>query len=160
MSQGTSAILDLMTRETARLRSYWGTKLEIDTRNAEYQAQAKREREAQAIPDLRNKPTTKRTSKPLSKSETERRRVIFGAIQAGLKGPKYCSELDLRGLPVPLPWKEHGCPETYTQAYRDARWSKRIQDEKCNYRERFDQASPSDREAIIEGTTSTRRTRQ
>ena len=105
-----------------------------------------------------SKPKARRTAKALTSAERKRRKVIFGAIQAALKGQKYCSELDSRRLPPP--WRAERCPSTYTLAYKDSRWRKRIQDEKCRFRERFDQISPQEREAIIDGKSGTRHTRR
>ena len=90
----------------------------------------------------------------------KRRAVIFGAIQAGLKGEKYCSALDRRRVQLPGTWKEDGCPDTYTQAYKDKRWRQRIHDEKSRYRERYGDTPPSELEAIIQGEMGTRHTRQ
>lgn len=95
----------------------------------------------------------------VSKKQLRRTEVIFGAIQAGLRGPRYCSDLDGRRLSPPEPWKEDGCPDTYTLAYRDIRWRKRIQDEKHRYGKQYKEASASEREAIIQGKNGTRRTR-
>ena len=207
----STAIYGHMTRQMGRLISEWNTRLEIETRDGDYQAEHTKAREEEThpivgqLPDsiarawygpghsaqvpqpsgeltpsiarawlgpgktaqlptaqplqIPNIPTMKRASKQLSQAEKRRRQVIFGAIQAHLKGHKYCSELDLRRLPLPLAWKDQGCPDTYVQAYKDPIWRKRIQDEKCTLRERFDQTPPREREAIIEGATGTRRTR-
>ncbi len=105
-----------------------------------------------------SKPKAQRMAKALTSTEKKRRKVIFGAIQAGLKGQKYCSELDSRKLPPP--WRAERCPSTYTLAYKDSRWRKRIQDEKCRFRERFDQTPTAKREAIIDGKSGTRQTRR
>ena len=96
---------------------------------------------------------------PMSKTQLHRAAVIFGAIQSGLKGKKYCTALDHRNLRLPNQWIEDGCPGSYVQAYKDARWRKRIQDEKCRYRKQYDKTSLQEREAIIQGENGTRRTR-
>lgn len=85
--------------------------------------------------------------------------VIFGAIQLGLKGRKYCAALDDRKVPLPEQWKEEGSPDIYVKAYVKPRWRKRIQDEKSRYREQYDMTSTQDREAIIQNEASTRSTR-
>lgn len=102
----------------------------------------------------------RRAVRTLTNSERKRRTVIFGAIDAGLRGPKYCNLLDERSLRIPIKWKEEACPDTYTKAYRIKCWQKRIQDEKCRYRKQFDKTPASERQAIIEGETGTRRTRK
>ncbi len=108
-----------------------------------------------------SKPKPTRKVKPPSRSEMKRRAVIFGAIQAGLKGEKYCSALDGRRVQLPGTWKEEGCPDTYGQAYKEPRWRKRIQDEKCRYGEQYRLTPVGEREAIIQGgEMGTRHTRQ
>ena len=107
-----------------------------------------------------DRPRRNRREQKLSKAEMERRRVIFGAIQARLKGKEYSSELDSKRLQIPPEWKERGCPNTYRDAYRDPYWRQRVQDQKTTYREKFDATPKSELEAIIQGTTSTRRTRK
>jgi hypothetical protein len=106
-----------------------------------------------------SKPKATRKVKPPSRSEMKRRAVIFGAIQAGLKGEKYCSALDGRRVQLPGNWIEDGCPDTYTQAYKDKRWRQRIHDEKSRYRERYGDTPPGELEAIIQGEMGTRHTR-
>lgn len=94
-----------------------------------------------------------------TRKQLHRTPVIFGAIQSGLKGHRYCSALDARRVRPPERWKEEGCPDTYVLAYRDSHWRKRIQDEKCRHREQYDKTSSQKREAIIQGENRTRRTR-
>jgi hypothetical protein len=91
--------------------------------------------------------------------QLKRMAVIFGAIQSELKGQKYCATLDTRGIRPPDRWKEDGCPDTYQQAYKDEQWRKRIQDEKCRYREQYDKTPKHEREAIIQGESDTRHAR-
>jgi hypothetical protein len=94
-----------------------------------------------------------------SKRHSHRTAVIFGAIQADLRGKKYCAALDVRKLWPPEAWREGGCPSSYARAYLDEKWRKRIQDEKCRYREQYEKTSAREREAIIQGENDTRRTR-
>jgi hypothetical protein len=95
-----------------------------------------------------------------AKKQSHRTTVIFGAIQSGLKGHKYCSVLDARRVRPPEQWKEEGCPDNYVLAYKDSQWRKRIQDEKCRHRKEYDKTPTQEREAIIQGENSTRRTRR
>lgn len=95
-----------------------------------------------------------------TKMQLHKTQVIFGAIQLRLKGQKYCAALDDRKVSLPNQWIEEGCPDTYGKAYKEPRWRKRIQDEKSRYREQYDQTSARKREAIIQGETNTRHTRQ
>ena len=97
----------------------------------------------------------KMTSKQVQKAG-----VIFGALQAEYKAQQYCAILDSRNVRLPEGWIEDGCPPTYAQAYREERWRKRIQDEKHRFRRQYDNASPKDREALIQGASTTRRTRR
>jgi hypothetical protein len=94
------------------------------------------------------------------RDELHRKRVIFGAIQAGLEGKKYCAELDDRKLRLPDRWKEEGRPDTYTQAYKDKGLRKKIQDEKCRYRVQYEKTPAPEQEEIIQGESGTRRTRR
>ena len=96
---------------------------------------------------------------PRTKAELNRLRVVFGAIQAGLRGAQYCAALDDRRLRLPHQWTEEGCPSTYSLAYQDKRWQHRIQDEKSRYREQYEITPPKEREAIIQGENSTRHAR-
>lgn len=96
---------------------------------------------------------------PKNKKPPRRKAVIFGVIQLGLKGPKYCAALDERKVRPPDRWIDEGCHSTYAQAYRDAGWRKRIQDEKCRYRKEYEKTSARERKAIIEGEGVTRHTR-
>ncbi len=103
-----------------------------------------------------------RTKKKSNKSRSQLRKmaVIFGAIQSNLIGPKYCAALDARKVIPPDRWREEGCPDTYRLAYSDKRWEKRIQDEKYRYGRQYHQTPAHEREAIIQGESSTRRTRR
>jgi len=94
-----------------------------------------------------------------TKAQLHRASVIYGAIQAGLTGQKYCTALDGRKLRPLEQWKDEGCPETYALAYRNTKWRKRLQDEKCRFREKYDKTPARDREAIIQGELVTRHTR-
>jgi hypothetical protein len=95
-----------------------------------------------------------------TKAQLNKTRAIFGAIQSGLKGPKYCAALDARKVNLPEQWKEDGCPDTYVKAYREPLWRQRIQDEKSRHREQYDKTSAREREATIQGETGTRLTRR
>src|ERR1035437_1674435 len=99
------------------------------------------------VPRSASRPASKRKR---SKLEIKRERVIFGAIQAQLKGPKYCAALDNGQLPIPLEWREDGRPTTYAAAYKcGPPWAKKIQDEKHRYQLRYDSLSAAQRESII-----------
>lgn len=106
-------------------------------------------------------PVTRRSAQKPRKTRQQLHRmgIIFGAIQSGVKGTKYCSALDARRLRIPVPWREEGCPETYVLAYREPQWRKRIQDEKSRYTRQYRQTPGAGREAIIQGESATRRTR-
>jgi len=103
-----------------------------------------------------------RATKKTARSKTQLRKtgVIFGAIQSGLKALKYCAALDARRVQLPNHWIEEECPSTYLQAYREVKWRKRIQDEKSRYREEYEMTPVHEREALIQGESSTRRTRR
>jgi hypothetical protein len=94
-----------------------------------------------------------------TKTQLQKTAVVFGAIQLGLKGRKYCALLDARKTRLPDRWREEGCPDTYMQAYRDAYWQKRIHDEKYRFQEQYDKTPLHEREAIIQGESGTRHTR-
>lgn len=96
----------------------------------------------------------------MNKKQLYRAAVIFGAIQSGLKGYKYCLTLNARNVWPPEQWVEDGCPNTYVLAYRDSQWRKRIQDEKYRYRKQYDKTPTQERETIIQGGNGTRRTRR
>jgi hypothetical protein len=94
-----------------------------------------------------------------TRSELHRKGVVFGAIEAGLTGAKYCSAMDERKVRVPDRWKEDGCPSTYTEAYKLPKWRNRIHNEKHRIRKQYDEAPQAERKAVIEGTARTRRAR-
>jgi hypothetical protein len=132
-----------------RLARRWDAKLAIEARECEY---ARRLRKAAQPKEERVRYSPQAKKRP--RRSTARDRVIFGAIQAGMKGPHYCAELDERKLPIPAAWIEEGCPSTYQEAYRRGQpWRKRIQNEKHKSQEKYDKLSPAQRESIIEGTT-------
>lgn len=106
-----------------------------------------------------NRTRTQPRQKPTTSRDKKKRSVIFGAIQLGVKGPKYCAELDRQRLAPPPAWKEEGCPDTYEKANGVPKWRKRIQDEKHRFQKRYDEASETERQEVIEGTAGTRRTR-
>jgi hypothetical protein len=168
--QGHSAIFGHMKRQMDKLRDKWSTKLEIATRDNEYQEHLTRGREAQqasalAVPTLsappatRSQTTTRGGRKARVQSDPKRYRVIFGAIEANLKGKEYCAELDSKRLSLPREWTKQGCPTTYTTANKDPKWRKRIQDEKSRFRQRYYLTPASERREIIEGTRRTRQRR-
>jgi hypothetical protein len=95
-----------------------------------------------------------------SKAQLHKTGVIFGAIQSGLKAQKYCATLDDRRVPLPTQWIENECPSTYAQAYREAKWRKRIQDEKSRYRVEYEITPVQKLEMLIQGVSGTRRTRR
>lgn len=93
----------------------------------------------------------KGTPKALTAIEKKKRGVIFGAIQAGDEGPKYCKTVDERKLKIPPEWIQGGCPRTYTEAYRAGQpWKKRIQDEKSRYKKKYDQTPTAEREKLLQ----------
>jgi hypothetical protein len=47
-----------------------------------------------------------------------------------LRGAVYCWTLEKSKIPPPQKWIDEGCPTTYPDAYKIAKWRKRIQDEK------------------------------
>lgn len=104
---------------------------------------------------------SKRRPKKLTKAETHRRGVIFGAIQSNLEGLRYCKELDIRRLVIPSAWIDDGCPATYTAAYvaDDPKWRQRIQDEKYRYSKKYAESSPTQREKLIQQAPHARVTR-
>jgi hypothetical protein len=156
-----SGIIGHMTRRMGQLRAEWNTKLEIATRDNEYQEQLAREREFElererlarlAAESARTaKTASKRQRKRLTRRELARLRIVFGALQAGLKGLKYCVELDRKRLATPADWIEGGCPSSYRAAYSEPRWRKRIQDQKNRYQEKYDRMSESERSRIVSG---------
>jgi hypothetical protein len=109
-----------------------------------------------------SKPRSGRATKKTAQSKTQLHKtgVIFGAIQSGLKAQKYCAALDERRVRPPIHWVEEECPSTYAQAYKEAKWRKRIQDEKSRYREEYEMTSVQERETVIQSESGTRRTRR
>ncbi len=59
---------------------------------------------------------------------SKRQSVIFNALRYGKKGPDYCRFMDGHGISTPAEWD--GCPRSYSKAYLDKNWRKRIQNEK------------------------------
>ena len=86
------------------------------------------------------------------KLELKREGVIFGAIQARLRGLKYCAELDRKRLAIPAAWMENGCPNTYVEAYKRD-WSKRIQDEKHRFKVKYANTNGPQLEKTINDST-------
>jgi hypothetical protein len=114
-----------------------------------------------AFPRLANAVTSTRVKKLKSKADQNRQRVIFGAIQARLRGMEYCRELDDRKIPILVSWRDGGCPDKYAAAYEEGQpWKKRIQDEKSRNAKTYNELPPAARERIIQGETKgTRPTR-
>jgi len=98
------------------------------------------------LPPPSRKPTRRKT-----KLQEKREGVIFAAIQAELKGPKYCGSLDRGGLGPPVSWVSEGCPRTYSAAYKaGCPWQKRIQDEKHRFKIKYERTAPAERERLIQ----------
>ena len=80
--------------------------------------------------------------------------IIFGAIQAGLKGLQYCRHLDRHNIPVSERWKADGCPDTFAKAYkRGEPWRKKIQDQKHRMTQKFQATPRGQREELIQAAT-------
>ena len=148
------------THEMTSLYKRWENKLEILIRDSETRDRVARVREAQPagsmaptiapVPDSTSQRKSEGKPKKLGPSEQKRLRVNFGAIQANLKGPRYCRELDQKHLPIPNKWIEERCPPTYSEAYRQEKWRQYIQNEKSKYKVKYLAASPAEREALIQ----------
>jgi hypothetical protein len=97
----------------------------------------------------------KRAPKKLSKSELHKMTAIFAAIQGDLEGEEYCSHLDDCGVRIRQQWRDLGCPDSYTKAYRaratDPQWAAKMQDEKYRYRKKYEKMTKKDRESLIQG---------
>jgi hypothetical protein len=107
-----------------------------------------------------SQPTTtakrRKTARPKTKARTKREQVIFGAIQAKLKGIKYCKYLDEQKIPPLEEWEDF--PGTYVAGYRAGlAYRKKLQDEKHRYKEKYDGMPPAQREAVIQGSTRSTR---
>lgn len=98
----------------------------------------------------RSKPPRVRRNVTPSASQRKRMAVIFGAIQCGLMGRKYCTALDERRLKIPAEWIEEGCPATYSEAYLQGKWRQRIQNEKSKYGAKYSDAPVGERESLIQ----------
>jgi len=133
--------------------------IELMTHGTPESAVSAPEREQQEINGRQLKSSRAALTTKKTKIQINKMGVIFGALQSGLKAEKYCTLLDERLVRPPDHWIEEDCPPTYAQAYKDAKWRKRIQDEKCRYREQYEKASIPEREAIIQRTSGTRHTR-
>ena len=107
--------------------------------------------------------TNKRRAKGQERSALRLKRdgVIYGAIQAGLKGVQYCKYLDDSCLSLLPEWRAAGCPDTYTKAYRGGEpWRKKIQDEKTRAKRVYDQTTCGEREKIIQAVTRPTRSKR
>src|SRR5919108_883690 len=77
--------------------------------------------------------------------------VIFGAIQARLKGLEYCRYVDGCGIRPPAKWQAEGCPSTYVAAYQQGQpWRKKIQDQKHRSALSYERTSQVERERLIQ----------
>jgi hypothetical protein len=165
-----------LTEKMSQLASDWKIRLDIEIRDSETRERVKRELAAlrpitpvvltspatsiPALPPNGIAPRKRHAQKKLTKAETQRRAAIFGAIQARDKALKYCKTLDDRKLPIPADWIQDGCPKTYAAAYGAGQpWRKRIQDEKSRYQKKYDLTQPAERENLLQGIVTTRRTR-
>jgi hypothetical protein len=92
----------------------------------------------------------KQRIKPLTPTQRKRASVILGAIQLGLKGQKYCHELDTKKLPIRQEWIADSCPNNYPTAYGDLKWRKRIHDEKHRMQVKIDKFGGANRPGILE----------
>jgi hypothetical protein len=61
---------------------------------------------------------------------TPRESKLFGVIERGASGRKYCRELDLSRLKPRRSWIDKGCPGRYLKAYEDPHWKQMIHNEK------------------------------
>jgi hypothetical protein len=168
----STAALRSFSMAMGRLISEWAARLEIasrdndyqeqQTREREYKNQKAREREAQAIRTtalptplfplvaLSNKPKVTGKPKALTATERKKRSAIFAAISTRDEGLKYCKTLDERKLAIPAAWIQDGCPKNYPDAYKAGQpWQKRIQDEKSRYKKKFDQTPAAEREKLL-----------
>ena len=182
--QGVATIVGHMKRQQAGLLTTWNTRLEMAARDNDYEQQRRPGRsqdggtltaplsanaaESAILRSLEQleregrkvKPGGALRKKSRSKVQLHKLGVIFGAIQSGLKAREYCVALDDRRLQPPSQWIEEGCPSTYPQAYLDAKWRQRIQDEKYKYRKNYEMMPGHERESLIQAASGTRRTRR
>jgi hypothetical protein len=94
--------------------------------------------------------------RPKTKAQAKRERVIFGAIQAKLKGIKYCKYLDEQKIAPLAVWEDF--PGSYAAGYRAGlTYRKKLQDEKHRYQEKYDGMPPAHREVVIQGSTRSTR---
>lgn len=162
-SGNSTMALRSLARRMDQLRSKWNTKLDIETRNCEAKERAACARNPQAPvtitpPEQLSPPIQggrqQRSRVKSTKTQLKACSVIFGAIQSGLKGMKYCKNLDERRLKIPEGWRDSGCPETYIKAYIQGKpWQKKIQDQKSRHQKKFDAMTPKQREEMIQGIT-------
>jgi hypothetical protein len=75
-----------------------------------------------------SRPVRRRKKHRLSTSEEK----ILEILKKGeLRGIVYCHALELENIPPRMEWIKEGCPAAYPEAYKNPKWRKRIQDEKC-----------------------------
>jgi hypothetical protein len=147
-------------RAISRMQNRWKNKMDVaatEQENAERLEQAEAEAEvirqgvalrSQALLAIALKKVPQK--RKLTKAQENRRRRIFGVLQMGYKGRKYCQALDDRKLPIPEPWRKNGCPRSYSEAYRSDNWKQSISNEKSNHQRLYDRMTPSERERFIE----------
>jgi hypothetical protein len=86
-------------------------------------------------------PGQPRDSARLAVELTDREKTIWTVIRQGLKGMRYCRELDDAGIKSRKSGSWKGCPGTYPAAYQaGAPWRHRIQDEKTKIRRKANPA--------------------
>ena len=94
-------------------------------------------------------------NRELKPREKDILQVIKRAVKVGYRGMMYCLALETKKIPPPREWTNEGCPTTYPEAYKHAKWKHRIQDEKC----RLSQFLPKKRTRHFSPTSGTRRKR-
>jgi hypothetical protein len=108
-----------------------------------------------SIPIENAGPSSHRPNRKRTKLQIRRDGVVFGALQAELKGLKYCSHLDRCRIRPRQEWQSDGCPDTYSAAYKQGKiWQKKIQDQKHRFFLRYNDTPLTERERLIEGVTT------
>ncbi len=80
---------------------------------------------------IKVQPRKRRLKCSLSEGARKRCSTIQKLCHLGVKGMEYCRQMDANKMAPP--WREDGCPATYTKACGDERWRKAIQDEKSRH---------------------------
>ncbi len=117
----------------ARRRNRRKRKLSSEEKKEVREIIAERDAKAALVPQ----PRRQRRQRFLSHDDRSRRATIRELSSKELKGSKYCGALDERKIPIPLTWRQQGCPATYSAAYHHENWRKRIQDEKHRHSHSF-----------------------